>query len=394
MVIVGALTSIIYGLFVRTSDALTEVDALAQTLDRARFGLIHVRNDLQGAGSQATPNGATDPWVQPKNDTSHVKALRVYDGWDKGGPGDEASQQLNPGSRFSGFIVIGAYDFPQSFLVNKFSGSQTTATMEIEGNERGLGRLFRVDPFDTRVQSGLEIDPDKHSFLTKNIERRALRIMDSEGFFQFARITKLEGRELTVEGVQFRGADQFSGLDSALEDDVSVDVALLDAFWYEVRPDPADERNHQLVRHRVDAGALLGDGPITAASLTPEHTLIIADNVVDFRVWFDCANSTGQIEQRQRQLGWDIDQPGHTCLGGTQDHPERARAAHIRLSIRTPRENPNRPHLELTGAERGFETEGGGLVTYSINPATRGSASVVTVQTSVELTGLAMRGVL
>lgn len=398
MVIVGALTTIIYGLFVRTSDSLTEVEALAQTLDRARFGLIHVRNDLQGAGSQATPNGATDPWVQPKGATgSNLQAIRVYDGWE-GEEGGGIAGTSNPGSRFSGFVVVGAYDYPQSFLVRNVAGTESSTTMEIEDNERGLGRLLRVDPFDIQTQTGLEIDAARHAHLTQFIGDRVLRIMDGEGFFQFAQITGLNAgtRVLTVSGAQYRAPEQFSGLDPALESDVNIDVALLDAFWYRVRVDPQDERNFQLVRHRIDASILLNGAALNEANLDNniKQTLIIADNVADFRVWFDCVDATGQFTTKPRETGWDIGDPGGGCVAPTGANPELARAAHIRLSLRTPRENPNRPHIRLTGLAPGFDVPGGPMVTFDVNPDVPGSASVVTVQTSVELTGLAMRGVL
>lgn len=460
MALVGALTALIYGLFVRTSDALTDVEGLSGALDQARFGLDHVRTDLQGAGSQMTSNAEADPWFAPNDKVDdgdpkiRVHGVMGYSGWDNGASeiytGDLAELGTeNPRSNFSGFVVLGAYTVPSSFHVSfpqgadgdalNHAASGSNPTFVVESTERGLLRFTGYDPFDVRVQEGvnidgdgLDIDDDSESFQAALIdiaEDSLLRVTNLDGFSQVTPVTSASfeqrradeqgsgaGRvhdpgyaddqfdefDLEVANIHFTSGDEPAGFDPYVEDDVSFNAALIDAFWYYVRPAPDDARNFQLVRHRVDADALIngaeGLSESDLAGMAADNTpMIIAENVVDFRVWFSCRGS-GQDVLTNANWSDDWEPDGDDCIGDNprDAEPERARFAHARLSTRTERENSNRPHYTVVNNWEGFEVAGdagGQMRTYNLVPHAEGSAGVVTTQASVELTNFAMRNV-
>ncbi len=408
MALVGVLTAVIYGLFTRTSDSLSEVEEMSTTLDRARFALAMVRQDLQSAGSQATPNAAVDPYVRPPVINENIHAVMIYDGWeDNRGVYDESGVPdgmgaENPRSRFSGFVVIGALDFPQSFFVEEMNPTPPGAEFVVKATERGVGRLNVIDPFDVFAGNvNILGDSDR---LEDDMTGRLLRVMDGQGFFQFSPISQanVSGNELelTASSVRFRGTGEIAGLEMYMEPDEALDVALLDAFWYRVRVDPLDPTNFQLVRERLNAADLIGMTALSEEGLEgitiDDDLLVVADHVVDFRVWFDCIPSSGQWAPVPRQDGWDITNGASSCLDDDlqQSNPQRLRIAHVRLSLRTPTENANRPHLQIVDGWEGFQDADGAMVTYNVFPWARGSAGVVTLQSTIEMTNFAMRGVL
>lgn len=398
MVLVGILTAVIYTLFVSTSDALTDVQSKSEALDRARFGLDIVRTDLQAAASQSTPNAEADPWFEPDSaDLPWVHGLSNY--VEREGVDDitgEMGDEVNPRAGFSQFVVLGAYDVPTSFFV-RFPELDAGGKFIVEGTERGVGRLLGYDPFDTRANSSINL-----SGFASGIEARApnrvLRVTDDQGFSQVVPITSATvqgatdwaGDQLSIEvsNLQFRQGDERAGFEATTEDDVSFDAAMLDAYWYHVRAAPDDARNFQLVRQRIDAGELISSGGIVEADgFAP---MVVADYVVDFRVWFDCVGSgESTLNATGWQGNWEV--TSDTCLTGTSPEPERARVAHIRLSTRTEGENPNRPHYTLVDNWEGFEEEDGQMRTFDLYADAEGSTGVITVQSTVELANFAMR---
>ncbi|MBA2660735.1 MAG: prepilin-type N-terminal cleavage/methylation domain-containing protein [Bradymonadaceae bacterium] len=411
MMILGLLTSIIYGLFHTTAETLTEVDSLAETTDIARFALEHVRNDLQAAGSQATPDSKLDSWSQPKPSTVQVRGLLPYSGWRgktigdlMGGTDGAALSTANPQSRFDGMVIVGAYDIPQSVML----GNVAAGSARINTHVRGLHRIVLSDPFRTEVStpSGFDITtPSTKAAVEQKMATRLVRLTDRQGFFHFTGIKTAvaDGTGMALEfdpslKVATGGAPY--GIESVAEVDVEYDAAFLDGFWYRVVPDPFDRSNLQLVRERVDISTLhqttLEPALATwapASSLVSDR-VVIANRVVDFRLWFDCGETTnGIVTDIAWNQGWTT--PASSCMEGANKVPHLARVAHIRLSVRTEHERPNRPHLTVTNdaSWRGFEAVNGPMRSYDIEPNAIGSASVVTVQATVELTNFAMRNI-
>ena len=422
MALVGMITLLIYGLFVRTSDALTDVEGMSTALEQARFGIDHVRVDLQSAGSQMSPNPVADPWFQPNDGNITAHAVMGYDDWQDEDlyTGDIAQLGVdNPQSQFSGVVLLGAYDVPASFMVS-FPGADMGVAfdhddvMVIESTESGMRRLMGYDPFDVAVHDGVDVPTALHSTMQDRAEESLLRVTDLNGYSQVTPITEArlfdrvggaigggagmpvgaDGWEmdLTLQNLHFAEGDEPAGFDRWVEDDVRFDAALIDAYWYHVRPAIDDATNFQLVRQRLDAGDLVNDvsnlNRTTLNGLAVGPPMVISDYVVDFRVWFDCIPMSGNDWQET----WNPDTGD--CIGENpaSSNPEFARFAHARLSTRTPRENSNRPHFTVVDDWEGFEVEDGLMRTYNVTAA-GGSAGVVTVQTGAELTNFSMRNI-
>ena len=439
MTLVGALTIMIYGLFVRTSDSLTDVEGMSVALNQARFGMEFVRTDLQSAGAQATSNADTDPWVAPNPPGGMlVHGVMGYSGWQNdsslyGGDLSDVGDR-NPQSAFSGVVVMGAYDVPSSFFVNfAISGidefvDPTDVEVVVESTERGMLRFLGYDPFDTRILDSVDIVDETSlsstqaealsDYLEDIAETRLLRVTDNRGYSQFTSIQNATvgahnkgaggiggGDEmlLELENLQFAEGDEPAGFNRAEEGDVSFDAAMIDAYWYHVQPSLDDPLSFQLVRQRVDASQLAnGATGLSRADLqgmTVGVPMIVAENVVDFRVWFECAPTAGvSLSGGSWEDGWDVEDSGD-CIDDNPatSQPELARMAHIRLSTRTESENANRPHLEVVDGDSGdwlgFENENGQMRSYEVYPHAEGSAGVVTVQSSVELANFALRDI-
>lgn len=426
LVIVSLLTSIIYGLFIRTSDSMNEVDSLADTINKTRFALEHVRTDLQIAGAQASPNSLIDPNVRPEAKDRPVIGIVPYKGWQNKRDSvltDETIRNENPNVSFDGFVVFGAYDYSQAFqvgIVAGEAGAPPTAVL-IGNNERGVSRLVVNNPFFLGSSSALSASDDRVTAIVANMENRLLRITDRDGFNQFLPITgatmKSSGLELTFPSgaLRFRQDGEMYGFERTSLADERYEAALIDAYWYHVVPVDGEPGNTALVRERLNAQKVmedlgtgqpvLGDVPdqITSLVLATRQQTVITDRVVDFQIWFDCADSNGVIQQASGDplnwtTGWTVPDgtaAPHDCVA--PDDPvtvQRARVAHIRLSLRTENERPNRPHLKL-GAEAtwGFgEIPNTPLQTFDIAPGAVGAAQVVTLQSSVPLTNYALRG--
>ena len=418
MALVGMLTAVIYGLFVRTSDALLDVEGMSDALDEARFGIEHIRQDLQAAGSQSTPNAEVDPWIRPRNESLTVHGVRGYSGWQNQSADDLGDDDVfgdlaesNPGSAFSGIVLSGAYDIPASFFVS-FPAVTSDDDFVVESTERGMQRIVRYDPFDTSVVSGLNTSDSLGDQLADVAGRRLLRVTDTQGFSQILPIASaavgtgrggaggegtIDGDEMGLEvtGLHFRSGDEQAGFEETTADDVSFDAAMIDTYWYSVEPAPDDPRNLQLVRQRLDAGAAaagLDDPGDDVVDDAPR--LVVADHVVDFRIWFDCVDNAGtpNMTNQSWEDEWDVEHQGD-CVGAGSQAPERARMAHVRLSTRTPNENANRPHLDLDGVTAGFENDDGQMRTYEVYDYAEGSAGVVTLHGSVELSNFSMRNI-
>lgn len=416
LVIVSLLTSIIYGLFIRTSDSMNEVDSLADTINKARFALEHVRNDVQAAGSQGSPNSLVDPNVRPLAANRPVMGIIPYTGWqdqDETVITDARILEENPNVSFDGFIVLGAYDHPQAFQV----GNLQPASVDIGNNERGVLRMIINNPFF--VGTAGAITDDRLDVVRNNMEHRLLRITDRDGFNQYIPILStgdgVQPNDLRLtfapDNLKFRQEGQIHGIEPTSLDDERYEAALLDAYWYRVVPVAGELGNYALVRERINAGAVLAamasNGGVLGAppaSLEPPQRMVITDRVVDFQVWFDCASTMGVVESAAGVgIAWnttwvppDGSVAPHNCVApaASPTSIQRARVAHVRLSLRTENERANLLHLKL-GAEAtwGFgEDLNAPLQTFDMAPDTLGAASVVTLQTSVELTNFAIRG--
>ncbi len=411
MALLGVLTSIIYGLFHTTSQTLLEVESLAETTDTARFALEHVRNDLQAAGSQATPRGQNDPWVV--QDGLLVSGLVPYKNWQGSSstPGNDATAtpigKANSKSQFDGIVVVGAFDIPQPVMIRDIQTSGSFSA-NVAKHVRGISRLVNSNPFDVSYTSPTAAELTTLLAQAKpelGMTNRILRITDRQGFFQFTEINSAaiqnQTLHLGLDRLKVASGDVLVGIDELNENDVEYEAAFLDAFWYHVVQDPFDATNFQLVRDRLNANKIEFDTASTfeptnafASPNTPIERVVIANRVVDFRLWFDCADATtGLVTDIKWHNGWDSPVTTGTnninsCL---ENQIQLARVAHIRLSVRTASESANRRHLSVVAGWPGFEEANARMLTYDIEPSMPGAASVITVQSTVELSNFAMR---
>lgn len=435
MVLSGILMSIIWAMFVKSSEVLGEVDSLSHTIDRGRFTVERLRTDLQMAGSLATVSGTDDSWVQPKDGSWRVDAIYTYSGWQDDTsvmPGDV--QAANPNVSFDGLVVLGAYDNPLAFEIGNIPTSLDSAT--IVANSRGLHKLHVPDPFRTTQTYPVDftvpedLDPIKPQWAT-----RIMRIMDPSGYIQFAKIaTPLTGGDLTTTGggnqaalVNFDPADHPPtpktggspfGLDVSAESDRSYDAALLDMYWYHVRPDLEDPNNYQLVRERLCAPSVVAAAAIDYTTWDPnDHTLpdtdcpggvpeliILTDNVVDFQFWFDCANAYLQPQTNSTYaFNWLAPDNAGTCMDPNINNTELARTLHVRLSLRPKSERPDIRHYQFEDAASNTclpaspaacdanAFPGERLRTFDIVPGFTGAAPVVTMQSDIVLPNFTFR---
>lgn len=444
MVVVAA----VFALFDSVSNSFQTQDQLVDAQSEARFVLQQVAADVRSAGSFASPDTNADPWARPRPAGGRLVGLSSYAGWQDDITLMSAEQQAaNPNTSFDGIVVVGAFDYPQTFEIATLTVAGTNATGAlIPRNDRGLYKLLSNNPFDAWNNPWGNYNPDYHGdpttiddrdsivadatsveSLTQDMPFRALRIMDRRGFMQFTGIdppgaggnwwqgiSVVAGANVALNFAaplpQVAATGEGVGLEppSMSDADIGYDAALLDAYWYHVIRDPQDPNNFQLVRERLDAGSLMGAGAdpgfTNPAGLNPANhaavdqdgnpeRVVMANNVVDFQIWVDCAGNDGSVTGTEWTVNWITPAPtdaGFNCLDGGSYNPGRVRMVHLRLTVRSEYENANLVHAPYLAGPNDPAARIP-LQTYDIDPNADGAARVVTVQSDVELTNFAER---
>jgi len=447
MAITAIISVAIFGLFNSTSDALYEADSLAQSVDSARFALEKVRGDFKQAGAFATPDSAWDPQVRPEPGSTiqrgnvsrqagayRIAGLVTYTGWQDYAQNVMSSdvwtanqdRNGNRSPQFDGIVLMGAYDYPFQFEV----GDLTETSMRIYDHPRGLDKLarrnlFKLERPTTAFGSGssgpLEVVDET------TMQSRVLRLRDPNGYYQFIGIQSLaevNGSDLQLNFTTFNNASSSVFMKPAGAQDMDFGfpvrsqksgderfyASLIDAYWYRVIQDPANPKNFQLIRQRLDAWEVIQELMAWANFDPSAHTddgyTVLAERVVDFQVWFDCTESQdGTIEDLDWPADWDPpdgtsrsdSDPHHGCLdpnagqGGASPRTAKARIGHVRLSIRTDNERADLQHNPFpeagkTGSNRQLET-------FDVYPDQEGATRVYTTQADFELTNYAVRNV-
>lgn len=365
----------------------------------------------------------------PANESRRLAGLVSYSGWQ-----DYASSVMtsnhqtahtqggNLMTQFDGIVVMGAYDYPVPFDITMDPSNSDPDKWVVPDNPSGTYRLANPDPFHTDPAPPSNFPSSDLEETTNGKSKRLLRIMDHHGNFQFSAIktSKFDtpnNNELQLELPDshrpfFKPKSEPYGLEpcSQQSGDVSYRGALVDAYWLHVRQDPNNDQNYQLVRQRLDTKKvvknLTGDGTSKASwsSFSPSsHTIgspaVIADQVVDFQIWFDCATgSDGTVSGAYWPTGWRIvDSSGNAigntsssatnCLKPSDPQPARARMAHVRLALRTANERGNLSHSMFQGGAN--ET----LQTFDLHTGHDGAAGVVTAQLDFELPNYAAQNI-
>ncbi len=429
MALTGILSIIVYTLFDSASDSLGEVDSLMETNDQLRFAMEQLRGDIEAAGSQATPDSANDQWVRPTIPaaTGRILGITGYNAWqDQTTHFDTAA---NPDVSADGFVVMGAYDYPVSFEFGGMTGPGSNG--RILATPRGFYKLFSINPF--QIQKSFDADFSNNGFVNQfapQWDARLLRVMDSEGYFQFATPGPISTGDfvaggglvapsvtipiVTASGPQlvFKNATAIQGLDVDRTGETYYDSALIDAYWYHVVPSVQQPGTNQLVRDRLCAAEVFSDlsnpatfDPSTARSGSTtcgsEERVVIAERVADFQIWFDCGTvgGLGNVAVTGGSGNWTDDwaiPDAGDCMdvSGTYQ-PELARFAHIRLTIHAESERENLAHFRFEDSAGNTGTSvtdsDARLRTYDIVPDLEGAAPVATMQSAVELRNFSYR---
>lgn len=392
-----------YQIFATTSEGMYEASSLADTTDRARYALELVARDIQAAASYGSPNSATDPFVHPTQLAGrNVRGIyAITAAGHQGRAVGDFQQVWNRATRSDELIVLGAYDFPFPIEVAFPGGGTNFVTARATNTERGTLRFLDIDPFITAPQTVTDIGPMINSVLgplgaDTFITSRLLRVVDRNGFAQFATISTGnyspgpgadKGLTLDLEPgpneLQARQGDQGAGLEPAGADDVAYQATLLDAYRYRVCAPRETPNRLRLVKERLNARMLISnleppvadiceDVPTGPGNFVVTRTLLV-DRVVDFQVWYDCVLpgsplmttsnwattwmapdfSSGQLHDCMY-----VDAAGNNV--GTAG-PESARMAHIRLSIHTENQRSDVPNY-------GFLTATGETVNDTLSP--------------------------
>ena len=339
MVIVSVVLAATYQAFGDTSAAMYEVDSLAGTLDKGRFALEIMSRDVQSAGAFASPDARTDALSYGEQiGTSNVYGLYAFDGARV--QIEPLQSEFNRATASDEIIVLGAYDYPVNFEVS-FPGGDLAHPFA-PNIHRGALRFRQLDPFNVNLidAMGEALTTEEQGPLVGLMLSRLLRVTDRNGYSQFAPITATTyNPDVNSGGLNFtvgsgamtfreRPADGLKGFEPASEDDAFYSAAILDVYRYRVCADPYDGTSLKLVRERLDANTVVSGAALPrpqvcgAGSIGVGNAIVsqdtIVDRVVDFRVWYDCADPTSRLmEGVTWHDGWfppDGDDAGHNCV--------------------------------------------------------------------------------
>ena len=118
IVVFSVFLAAVYQLFNTTSEAMYEVNSLAETTDRARFAMETISRDIDAAGAFASPDLDMDPWRnqdhQSVNGNYTARGLILRDGAQDQVVGQVMQQNItrwgNPLVGSDELIIIGAID--------------------------------------------------------------------------------------------------------------------------------------------------------------------------------------------------------------------------------------------------------------------------------------------
>lgn len=411
MVLTAVLAIILYGLFDSTSDSLGEVSSLSQSNDEVRFAIELLRRDIETAGSLGTPDSRNDIWIQPPIGTGRVLGVTGYEDWQDDKTNFDSG--ANPDVSADGIVLMGAFDFPVAF---EFGGmTSVSGPGQILETSRGLHKMLGIDPF--RLGPSFSADFGTSTFVDQFFknqwETRLLRIMDSEGYFQFATPDAISSSDYTtgtpgvlsvpivtggaVPQLRFKGPGEVVGLDQDPTGETYYDSALIDAYWYHVIPSTQEPEINLLVRDRLCASKVfeeLGEpenfnpeDALAGEACGEEERTVIAERVADFQIWFECVNGSGNLQPEWTD-DWETPDGGDCMTVDGTYEPHRARLAYIRLTIHAAAERPDLQHYRFEDADGKLGTaarDDAKLRTYDIVPDLQGAAPVSTMQTTVEL---------
>lgn len=351
------------------SQVFSAQDQTVDTQGNLRFGMDFVSRDLRKAGYLATPSASRDPLVCPRPNVgfglNNLVGVRVVDG-------GSAAAVYNDGTANNANI------FPdQLFIMGSFDSAATFPVVNVRA-----GQPIEFNP--VRLAEGLGGTNLESRFNALFVPGRLIKITDTAGVAQLvpinARAWNGGNATVSVTGLVPRVDGRGCGIEGIAGE--GYEVSVVSVVRYSVEADPNDAAKMDLIRAEISATT----GQPIQIEGNP-YAVPVLEYVVDFQVWLDVDGSTfgGPAVTTDDLNGDDQGNTSLVSVTARQDWP-KARVGHILISARTHREDQGLPHLPRTVASAP-------LLTFNTNEDATGSARVITMTNSVELTNLTVRNV-
>lgn len=360
MMSMGIATAIFMGmvtLFVQQSQVMQQQNELILLNRESRFGLEHLRADLQSLGSNTTPNSAIDPLVCVKPDPVLRAISADVDS------GHVAAPQLNPHVKPVSLTLFGSMDVKTRYKTASIDGAKVFLFDD--------GTLpLTQDDFEAVFAVG-----------------RYLRISGANGQMMFYPIVSANqgDRSVTLSAVVQRVGNGITCGYSGLGNNYDIDVQNFVRYRVVADERPGAPKDaggaalqSLLVRERLgtDATTVLGQ-------------LVLVENAVDLQLYdvgmdFDASPET--VKLKVLPLTQDVVQAnGEGFLGNTSSaHPEALRFLTVKLSVRS-----QWPQRDLLHRKRDVSWQP--LQTWQLPGELDGAHPVVTAATRVALPTLVSR---
>ncbi len=374
----------VYMLYEKSSSAFRVQNQIADLVQSLRFGAEHLKRDMARAGFQSTTNSETDPAVCFNEAAMPLLGLIIRrDGeidpidstvWNPG---------VNPNILPTSVAMLGDFWSRGAFITGRVSGSQVE-----------LNRGYYYDPGDDGVLDSAAFPSDdvlEYWFR----EHRMLRLVTQSGQEMYYRIQSFSpdggGPAGTWPVVTLNQAVPiaFDGTGCGVEGEGT--GLLVNPVGYvryriarDVRPEAPDGK-YDLVREELDPDTL---DPV------PRTMLVISEYAVDLHFYdfiFDDGTRLQPSLTRISAVDAWLDSTSVSGAGGegrlgwsVGPEPDRLRSLTMKLSVRTPTEDPNNPHRLRTGRFAPLET-------FMVDPLRDGSARVRSAATRVMLNNFQSR---
>ncbi len=372
VILMSLVVIAVFSFFNSMSNVFHTQEQVVDVQSDVRFATEFIAKDIRRSGYLAAPSAAADPLVCPKpaaaptglqysatwvvNDDANASVFG-------GGADGAANTNIFPDSLF----VMGSMEVSQAFELSSVTTGQASlkadSIVEVFGsddaanNEARFNALFKAD--------------------------RMVKVYKPDGRAQFGFISEATWNAgaptVTLTGLVAREGNRGCGLEGISGEDY--ELSVLNIMRYRVEQSASDPSRSDLLRAEMN--------PKTGAVMAGTEISIL-DHVVDFQVWPDVDKGIGAVPNMAPDQEWgdDIGNETWTNMVG-QWH--RARALHVTISARTPREDPTLLHEPRAIADGGTGDVFGPLLTFNADTDAEGAAHVVTMSTTVELRNLSLR---
>jgi len=368
--VIGVIVMIgVFVVFQTSSAAFRSQNQTQRMNDELRGALMHLKADLKKAAFLSTPNSAIDPTACLASEPLQALALEL--------------SPVNTGDAMSSVAVESSNAFIQPMALQLLGPYPTTRTFRTAGVAGNQVTLLTADTLETRA-----------NYPATQAEFEAL--------FQPGRLLKIVNQDQLEMYVSVQDASFTNG---AITIDQALQPATADnACGYEADGSRMEVVLLSIVRYRLGTDLRVGAPPSKTDLIREEmrfsgHSLVpvdgtqlrVAEYVVDLML-YDFLFDVG-TPGAPNLLYYPTYEQGNVLQGdgtgklerGTAAVPEKLRFVTIKVSARTPEEDPA---LAFSRRSQLF----GPLRTYEVLPTMTGAAAVESLATRVELTTFRQRG--